>query len=198
MREAGIAFEIVPGVTAALGRRRSPAFRSRIAPRQRRRFPDRTRNARQAESALDWPLLARFPGTLVIYMGMSRLALIAQQLIEHGRIRPRRRVVQYASSGDQRTVEGPLSELPALVRPVRSRPRRSSSSGPSSPSADSWHGSNRSPLFGKRILVTRPRHQAGELVDRLIELGRRAAAFTRRRNSFRRPTGRPLMLPSLS
>ncbi len=173
LREAGIAFEIVPGVTAALGAAAFAgiplthrAHASAVAFLAGHESPDKP------ESALDWPLLARFPGTLVVYMGMSRLAVIAQQLIEHGRDPSTpAAVVQCASSGDQRTVEGPLSELPALVN----------QSGVSAPAIIvigpvvalrrqlAWF--EQSPLFGKRILVTRPRRQAGELVERLIELG---------------------------
>src|SRR5262249_15680891 len=69
-----IPYEIVPGVTAALGAaacagipvtHRSHA--SAVA------FVTGHENPSKPESALDWAALARFPGTLVIYMGLSRL-----------------------------------------------------------------------------------------------------------------------------
>src|SRR5262249_35261030 len=83
LREAGISFEIVPGVTAALG---AAAFAG--IPLTHRRhtsavaFITGHENPEKDASALDWAALARFPGTLVVYMGMSRLDKIAQTLIE--------------------------------------------------------------------------------------------------------------------
>src|SRR5262249_29301879 len=83
LRQARIPYEIVPGVTAALGAaacagipltHRSHA--SAVA------FVTGHENPTKPESALDWAALARFPGTLVIYMGMSRLGQITRSLLE--------------------------------------------------------------------------------------------------------------------
>src|SRR5439155_3135176 len=116
--------------------------------------------------------LARFPGTLVIYTGMSRLPTIVQALIEHGKpAGTPAAVVHWSSIGAQRTVEAPLRDLPEAVQRA----------GVTAPaiiiigsvaalrSKLAWFEDR--PLFGKRVLVTRPRHQAGELVHRLEELG---------------------------
>ena len=173
LREAGIAFEIVPGVTAALG---AAAFAgiplTHRAHASAVAFLTGHETPGKADSALDWPLLARFPGTLVIYMGMSRLAFIAQQLIEHGRDPSTpAAVVQYASCGEQQTVEGPLAELPARVRQAGVSAPAVIIIGPVVALRSQLAWFEQSPLFGKRILVTRPRHQAGELVERLIDLG---------------------------
>ena len=75
---AGVPFEVVPGVTAGVA---APAYAG---------IPVTHRDAASAvafvtgheepekpESALDWDALARFPGTLVLYMGIKNLALIA-------------------------------------------------------------------------------------------------------------------------
>ena len=60
----------------------------------------------KSDSALDWEALARFPGTLVIYMGISRLAQIACKLIDHGKPADTpAAVVQWCTTGDQRAVE---------------------------------------------------------------------------------------------
>src|SRR5439155_5733644 len=113
-------------------------------------------------SALDWNALARFPGTLVFYMGVSRVEKIARALIEQG-MSPDTpaAAVHAATTGHQRTVTAPLAALPALVR----------AEGLGSPGLvlvgsvvalreqTSWF--ERRPLFGKRVLVTRPREQAG-------------------------------------
>src|SRR5204862_699530 len=76
---AGIPFEIVPGVTAALG---AAAYAG--IPLTHRRHASAValvtghEDPGKPDSLLDWPALARFPGTLVVYMGMSRLDKITQ------------------------------------------------------------------------------------------------------------------------
>src|SRR5262249_54959784 len=74
LRQAGIPYEVVPGVTAALGAAACAGIplthrscSSAVA------FVTGHENPAKPESALDWAALARFPGTLVIYMGLSRL-----------------------------------------------------------------------------------------------------------------------------
>jgi uroporphyrinogen III methyltransferase/synthase len=173
LRQAGIAYEVVPGVTAALGAAACTGIplthrlhASAVAFVTGHEQPGKT------ESLLDWPALARFRGTLVVYMGISRLSQIAQTLMEQGKpAETPVAVVHWATTGEQRTVESTLAEVgeaivqagiaaPAVViiGPVVSLRRNLS-----------WfeHG----PLFGKRVLVTRPRHQASELVNGLILLG---------------------------
>jgi uroporphyrinogen III methyltransferase/synthase len=173
LRQAGIAYEIVPGVTAALG---AGAFAG--IPLTHRRHvsavafvtghekPDKT------DSFLDWPALARFPGTLVVYMGMGRLAHIVERLIAHGKAADTpAAAVQWATTGRQRTVSASLADLPAAVQ-------RAELKAPSLVivgavvglrSELAWFETR--PLFGQRVLVTRPRHQAGAMVARLEELG---------------------------
>jgi uroporphyrinogen III methyltransferase / synthase len=172
LRRAGIGFEIVPGVTAALG---AAAFAgiplthrlhaSAVAFVTGHEQPDK-------EGALDWSALARFPGTLVIYMGLSRLDKTVQALVAHGKAGDTpAAAVQLATTGSQRAVESRLDKLAEAVR----------AAGLTSPAVMiigdvvrlreqlAWF--EQSPLFGKRVLVTRPRRQAGELVRRLVDLG---------------------------
>ncbi|HTU90873.1 MAG TPA: uroporphyrinogen-III C-methyltransferase, partial [Gemmataceae bacterium] len=173
LRHAGIPYEIVPGVTAALG---ASAFAgipltdrrhvSAVAFVTGHEKPDKT------DSFLDWAGLARFPGTLVVYMGMARLAHIVEMLIAHGKPgQTPAAVVHWATTGRQRTVTAPLHELPAAAQ-------RAGLKAPSLVIIGSvvslreelaWFEARR--LLGKRILVTRPRHQAGEVAARLEELG---------------------------
>src|SRR5262249_54653380 len=129
-------------------------------------------NPTKSDSVLDWRALARFPGTLAIYMGMSRLPQIVQSLLEGGKSAATpAAVVQWCSTGNQRTIEAPLSQLAQAVQ----------ASGVTAPAIVligsvvglraqlAWF--EQRPLFGKRVLVTRPRHQAGELVRELEHLG---------------------------
>ena len=86
LREAGIEFEIVPGITAGVA---APAYAgipvthrelaSGVAFVTGHEDPDKP------ESALDWAALARFPGTLVFYMGVRALPRIAEKLQAEGR-----------------------------------------------------------------------------------------------------------------
>jgi uroporphyrinogen III methyltransferase/synthase len=173
LRQAGIPFEVVPGVTAALGvaacagiplTHRSHA--SAVA------LVTGHENPLKPESALNWQALAHFPGTLVIYMGMARLPQIVEVLIAHGKAADTpAAVVQWGTTGDQRTVEASLGSLVAGVQ----------AAGLTSPalvivgsvvalrSQLAWF--ERRPIFGKRVLVTRPREQASDLLRRLDELG---------------------------
>jgi len=173
LRAAGIAYEIVPGVTAGLAAGAYAGIplthrlhASAVA------FVTGHENTDKHESALDWSLLARFPGTLVIYMGMSRLRHIVEDLIKHGKkVDTPAAVVHLASTGGQRTVEAPLADLPAAAQKA----------GLKSPAVIlvgevvglrgelAWF--EQRPLFGKSVLVTRPKHQAGDLASRLDQLG---------------------------
>jgi uroporphyrinogen III methyltransferase/synthase len=173
LRKAGIPYEIVPGITAAIAvgayaeiPLTHRACASAVA------LITGHENPTKPESSLDWEVLARFPGTLAIYMGMARLELIVQVLLEKGKPHDTpAAVVQMVSNGHQITRvttladvarmardEGLMAPAIVLIGPVVNfRPPKS------------WFESR--PLFGKRVLVTRPRHQAEEMVRRFEQLG---------------------------
>jgi uroporphyrinogen III methyltransferase/synthase len=173
LREAGIPYEVVPGVTAGLAATACAGIplthrlhASAVALVTGHENPDKP------ESALDWPTLARFPGTLVIYMGMSRLLRITQVLREQGKPADTpAAVIQWGSTGEQRTVEAPLGELPAAVQAAGLTPPAIIVIGSVASLRPRLAWFEQRPLFGKRVLVTRPRHQAAEMVERLEELG---------------------------
>jgi uroporphyrinogen III methyltransferase/synthase len=173
LRRAGIPYEIVPGVTSGLA-----AAACAGIPLTHRLHASGValvtghEDPAKATSAVDWANLAHFPGTLVVYMGLSRLPLLVQALIENGKPpETPAAAIQWGTTGDQRTVEAPLADLPAAVK----------AAGLTAPailvigavvalrSQLAWF--ERRPLFGKRVLVTRPRHQAEELVRRIEDLG---------------------------
>jgi uroporphyrinogen III methyltransferase/synthase len=173
LHAAGISFEIVPGISAALGAaayagapltdRRSASAVALVAGHE---------DVVKGSSAIDWQALARFPGTLVMYMGMSRLGEIAESLMQAGKPpRTPALAVQEATTGSQHSAEAPLEDLarsamaagisaPAVViigDVVASRPHVS------------WFDSL--PLRHCRVMITRPLAQAGTLAQRLCELG---------------------------
>ena len=173
LHAAGIPFEVVPGVTAALG----AAAYAGIPLTHRDRssavaFVTAHEDPGKPSSALDWNALARFPGTLVFYMGVSRIERIAGELIAQGmRSDMPAAVVQSAATGQQRTVIAPLGELAVRVRAEGLGSPGLVLVGPVVTLRDQASWFERLPLFGKRILVTRPRRQSGPLVQRLAELG---------------------------
>ncbi len=173
LRNNEVHYEIVPGVTSALGTAGCAgiplthrSYSSMLMLVTGHEMPDKP------ETAVDWPALGRFPGTIVIYMGLSRISFISQTLMEHGKTPDTpAAAIHWGSTGLQHTVEAPLAELPEKVL----------SAGFASPtlifigkvvglrSQLSWF--EKRPLFGKRILITRPKKQAAALAHRLELLG---------------------------
>jgi uroporphyrinogen III methyltransferase/synthase len=174
LRQAGIAYEVVPGVTAGSG-----AAACAGIPLTHRSYASAVAfitghhvERSTLENGLYWEALARFPGTLVIYMGMARLPEIVQALIAHGKdpATPAA-VVRQATTGEQQTIEAVLGDLPAAVGKAGMKPPAVVLVGcvVSLRQQVAWF--EQRSLFGKQVLVTRPRQQAGELVHRLEELG---------------------------
>src|SRR5207244_5036666 len=86
LHQAGIPFEIVPGVTAALGAASFAGIplthrhhASAVAFLTGHEKPDKE------DTRVDWVALAGFPGTLVVYMGVARLPAIVAALLKHGK-----------------------------------------------------------------------------------------------------------------
>ncbi|MBA4065608.1 MAG: uroporphyrinogen-III C-methyltransferase [Isosphaera sp.] len=173
LRTAGVAYEIVPGVTAAVAAGAyleipltHRNYASAVALVTGHELPNKPGNR------LDWKALAAFPGTLAIYMGVARLPVIVAELLRYGKDPDTPAgIVERASWGEQRAVYSRLADLeearrnagleaPGLIlvgEAVRHRPPRP------------WFEGR--PLFGRRVLVTRPSHQAGGMVRKLEHLG---------------------------
>lgn len=112
---AGIPFEVVPGVTAASG---ISAYAG--IPLTHRDHAQAvvfaTGYLKDGSLALDWPMLARPRQTVVIYMGVSRLAQICAQLIAHGLpATTPAAVIRHGTLPDQHVVTSDLAGLPAAV-----------------------------------------------------------------------------------
>jgi uroporphyrinogen III methyltransferase/synthase len=171
--EAGIAFEVVPGVTAGVA---APAYAgipithrddsSAVAFVTGHEDPDKE------GSALDWEALARFPGTLVFYMGLRRLPDIAHRLIEAGRPADQpAAVVERGTTPQQRTVSGTLGSIAEAAESAGLEPPAITVIGQVAAHRDSLAWLERRPLHGRRVVVTRARAQASGLSGRLRELG---------------------------
>jgi uroporphyrinogen III methyltransferase / synthase len=168
---AGIAFEVVPGVSSAHA---VPAYAG-IPVTQRGvaaqvTFVTGHEDPTRPESAIDWASLAATPGTLVFLMGVGALEENARRLIAHGmRADTPAAVISHGTRPDQRTVTAPLARiaeaaaaLPAPAITVVGEVARLREHL-------TWF--ERRPLHGRRIVVTRARAQASGLRARLEELG---------------------------
>ncbi len=173
LADAGVPFEVVPGVTAGVA---APAYAgipvthrdqaSAVA------FVTAHEDPAKAESALDWAALAAFPGTLVFYMGVRSLPRVAAALQQHGRaaVEPAA-VIERGTLPDQRTVTGALDEIAALAREAGIRPPAVTVVGPAAALAERLEWFGQAPLRGRSVAVTRARAQASGLAARLHELG---------------------------
>ena len=173
LAEAGVEYEIVPGVTAALG---AAAYAG--LPLTHRKYASAVafvtghEKPGKAESLLDWSALAHFPGTLVVYMGVARLPHVVGNLLDNG-MAPETpaAAVQWATTGRQRSVEAPLSGLEEAVATAGLKAPALLVIGATTALRPRLAWFEKRPLFGKRVLVTRPRRQAGDMARRLEQLG---------------------------
>ena len=120
--EAGISFEVVPGITAACG---ASAYAGiPLTHRDHARsVVFATGHRRAGQDALDWSVLARPQQTAVIYMGVGQLAAHCAALIDHGRgATTPAALVENATSPQQRVVTGTLETLPAIAAQAGIRP----------------------------------------------------------------------------
>ena len=180
LRAAGIPFEVVPGVTAGVAASAYagiPVTHRGVA-RAVALITGHTRedaggsSAEDGETALDWDALAAFPGTLVLYMGVRRLAHIASSLIAAGRSPSEPvAVIEKGTLPDQRTVSATLATIAEIVEREGIRAPSITVVGPVAALADeiSWLGPR--PLRGRTVAVTRARAQASGLARRLEALG---------------------------
>lgn len=171
LAEAGIPFEVVPGVTSAVA---VPAYAG--IPVTHRDFTSSVtfvsgHEEELGRSGIDWPSLAKI-GTIVFLMGWKNLSKIAQNLMEAGRT-PETPValIEWGTHPRQKKVIGTLRSIVDDVKRVDIRPPTIIVIGEVVALADkiSWFDSK--PLFGRRILVTRSRGQASDLSQRLEEKG---------------------------
>jgi uroporphyrinogen III methyltransferase/synthase len=173
LRAAGIPFEVVPGVTAAVG---ASAYAG--IPVTHRGLASAValitghEDPAKDETAIDWPALAAFPGTLVLYMGVRRLPQIAAALIAAGRpgAEPAA-VVEGGTLPTQRSVSGTLATIAETVRREQIRAPSITVIGPVAELAGQLSWLAPRPLAGRSVAVTRARAQASELARRLGALG---------------------------
>lgn len=171
--EAGLRFEVVPGVTsgiAALAYAGIPATHRGLA--SCLGLITGHESDQKDDSALDYAALARWGGTLVFYMGISNLPTICRRLIEHGMAASTPAgVVRWGSTARQQVVAGTLDDLAQRVQQAGLKPPALIVVGQVVSLRDKLNWFENRPLFGRRIIVTRSRAQASDLSASLTQLG---------------------------
>lgn len=167
LKDAGIAFEVIPGITSAIA---APAYAG-IPVTRRGIAPHVTiltghRESLDALPEVDWRALGQLGGTLVVLMGVRNRGEVARRLIQAGRPADTPvAVVQDGTLPGQTTVRCTLGSL----ADVEVRSPAAIVVGEVAASDFPWF--ERLPLFGRRVMITRSRNQVGELRDMLMGLG---------------------------
>ena len=172
LQAAGLPFEVIPGVSAATA---APAFAG--IPVTDRRLASSFTVVTGSEAAndaapIDWSAIARTGGTIVVLMGRRALPIISRRIIESG-LPPDTlaAAVERASTPRQRSVFAALGDLPSAVEEAGLRPPVTLVIGGGAALGERLAWFDRRPLSGRRILVTRPAHQADALAALLRAQG---------------------------
>jgi len=181
---AGVAFEVVPGVTAAIAapayagipvthRDLNSSFTFITGHEKEETYRDEDAKARDpgAASDLDWAVLAKLP-CLAFYMGVKSLSRICRKLIEHG-MDPAMpaATIRWGTTPRQQTVAGTISDLPQRVAEAGLGPPAMTIIGRVVAMRKTLNWFETRPLFGQTVVVTRTRQQASDLSQRLAGLG---------------------------
>ena len=173
LRAEGIDFEVVPGVTAGIAASAYagiPVTQREVASAVA--FVTGHEDPDKPESAIDWPALAAFPGTLVFYMGVRSLPTIAERLVAGGR--PPEEPVAVVERGTlpgQRTLVATLADVAERAREEKIRAPAITLVGPVAELHGDLAWLDRRPLHGRTVTVTRARAQSSPLASRLRDLG---------------------------
>ena len=171
LADAGIEFEVVPGVSAGHA---VPAYAG--IPITHRDITSTVtiiaghEDPEKETSRLDWSHLGTCPGTLVFFMAVRNLARITQALIEHGRSPATpAAVIEWGSLPKQKVIEGTLADIATKASAISTPAITVIGEVVSLRARLNWF--EKLPLFGKRIAITRAREQAGVLREELAALG---------------------------
>lgn len=178
-RDAGIEFEIVPGVSSAIA---VPAYAgiplthrelaSNVIFTTGYEYPSKT------EPAVHWSELARSGSTLVILMTQRQLRANMSKLIDGG-LDPDTptAVVEWGTRANQRTVVGTAATIATLAGEHDIKPPALAVVGAVVRLREQLNWFERKPLFGRRIVITRPRAQAAEFAEQLEAWGAEVVPF---------------------
>ncbi|CAN2044835.1 uroporphyrinogen III methyltransferase / synthase [Candidatus Magnetomoraceae bacterium gMMP-1] len=170
---AGIPFEIVPGITSGIA---APAYAG--IPLTHRNFTSTMafitghEDPTKKESNISWPSLAKGIGTLVFFMGVKNLPNIVKQLITHGKSsKTPIALIRWGTTARQQTISGTLENIVEKVQAAGLKPPAIIVVGKVVSLREKLKWFEKRPLWGHSIVVTRARKQASNLINKLSELG---------------------------
>jgi uroporphyrinogen III methyltransferase/synthase len=170
---AGVPFEVVPGVTAAVGAAATAgiplthrAYTPSVA------FVTGHEEDGKEQSAIDWTKLSTGSGTIVFYMGMKHLRRNMAQLVSHGRPADTpAALVRWGTTPQQEVLSGTLADIADLAEQAGFKPPALTIVGEVVSLRKKLAWFDKRPLFGRQVLVTRAADQAGEFSAMLEERG---------------------------
>lgn len=173
LREAGLPYEIIPGITSAIA---VPAYAG-IPVTHRGLTSTFTvitghEQPERINSGIDWARLAGDPGTLIFLMGVENLPVIAEKLQAGGKSgETPAAVIRWGTRPEQQVVQGTLADIVLRVKEAQLTSPAVIVLGEVVRLRDKLKWYEELPLFGQRIMVTRARPQASSLTSLLTELG---------------------------
>ncbi len=176
LAEAGISFEIVPGISSAIA---APAYAG--IPLTHREYsssfvvlPGNEASTKKF-SNINWAELARFNGTIVFLMAVKNIEKVTSRLIEHGKSPETPvAVVRWGTRADQKTHTSTLGEVAADIKDLEIKPPAVVVIGEVVRLREKLIWFEKKPLFGQRVLLTREHTSS---VERLEELGAEIIQF---------------------
>ena len=176
--ERGIPFEVIPGITSAIGGlcyAGIPITHRECASS----FHVMTGHLKEdSKDEFNWEALAQLKGTLVFLMGMSRLEEITQQLLRAGKSKETPvALVSWATRYNQSVVTGTLETIYEKALEGGIEPPTLIVVGEVVSLREKLNFFEEKMLFGKQVVVTRTRSQSSEIVERIRDLGGKALEF---------------------
>jgi uroporphyrinogen III methyltransferase / synthase len=170
---AKIPFEVVPGISSVVA---APNYAG-IPITHRAHCSSFTvitghEDPSKEQSTLDWPQLARIPGTKIILMGVEKIGQIAERLVAEGMSKTTPvAMVRWGTTGQQQSIQGTLETIAQIVAEKNFSAPAVTVIGDVVKLREKLNWFEHRRLFGQRIVVTRTREQASELSRKLLELG---------------------------
>jgi uroporphyrinogen III methyltransferase/synthase len=173
LADAGIPFEVVPGVSSFVA---VPSYAG--VPLTHRDLSSRLtlvtghEDPAKENSNIDWPQLAKTPGTKVVMMGTDRIGEIVQTLIACGMDAATPiAMIRWGTTGRQQSISGTLANIAEVAARKEIAPPTVCVIGEVVKLRPKLNWFERRPLFGQRVVVTRSRDHASQLSRRLKDLG---------------------------
>ncbi|HUE97408.1 MAG TPA: uroporphyrinogen-III C-methyltransferase [Longimicrobiaceae bacterium] len=188
LADAGVPFQVVPGVTAGVG----VSAYAGIPVTHRDLSSSVTfvtgHEKAGAEPRIDWDAIARVQGTVVVYMGLSNLAEIAARLVRGGRTADTpAALVEWGTVSRQRTVTADLAQIASAAARARIQAPALLIVGEVAALRERLAWFDRLPLRGKRVVVARSRPQPSRLAKALERLGADVLEYPTLRSRPARP-----------